>query len=138
LFAGNTVQEHAGELFSAGGYRQEPGVKKDSNVETFVAAKILIEQLALGRRPVLCSDGQATSEPRNRKSQFSSRRRPHLVFRGQDLSSNTMVLNVQARRRNFNFLPCKIARPGNEIENRDDEFSYQKEFGAGERSAYAT
>ena len=42
------------------GYREEPGVAKDSTTETFVAVRSADRQLALGRRPVLsCAPASA-------------------------------------------------------------------------------
>jgi glucose-6-phosphate 1-dehydrogenase len=48
------------------------------------------------------------------------------------------VLNVQPDEGISISFNAKLARPGNEIENVKMDFSYQAEFGAGERSAYAT
>ena len=47
------------------------------------------------------------------------RRAPHLVFRGQDLSSNTLVLNVQPDEGISISFHAKLPGPGNETENGD-------------------
>jgi glucose-6-phosphate 1-dehydrogenase len=60
------------------------------------------------------------------------------VFRGQDLSPNTLVLNVQPDEGISISFHTKL--PGQEMRLKTVtmDFSYQKEFGGGERSAYAT
>ena len=66
------------------------------------------------------------------------RRAPHLVFRGQDMSTNTLVLNIQPDEGISISFHAKL--PGQEMNLKTVtmDFSYQKEFGGGERSAYAT
>jgi len=66
------------------------------------------------------------------------RRAPHLVFRGQDLSSNALVLNVQPDEGISISFNAKL--PGQEMKLKTVtmDFSYQVAFGGGERSAYAT
>ena len=66
------------------------------------------------------------------------RRAPHLVFRGQDLSANALVLNVQPDEGISISFHAKL--PGQEMRLKTVtmDFSYQAEFGGGERSAYAT
>ena len=59
------------------GYRDEPGVRADSETETFIALQLRDRQLALGRRAVLPAHRQA-AWPRARgssRSRSASRRR---------------------------------------------------------------
>ena len=66
----------SGDSSLLNGYREEPGVAKNSATETFVAASLADRQLALGRRPVLSADRQAASlaaSPRS-PSSFAARR----------------------------------------------------------------
>src|SRR5258706_10960139 len=77
------------------GYRQEPGVKKDSNTETFVAAKLQIDNWRWAGVPFYLRTGKRLPS-RVTEIAIQFRKAPHLVFRGQNLSSNTMVLNVHA------------------------------------------
>jgi glucose-6-phosphate 1-dehydrogenase len=119
------------------GYRKEPGVKPDSATETFVAAKVQIDNWRWADVPFYLRTGKRLP---NRVSEIAIqfRRAPHLVFRGQDLSSNTLVLNVQPDEGISISFHAKL--PGQEMKLKTVtmDFSYQKEFGGGERSAYAT
>jgi glucose-6-phosphate 1-dehydrogenase len=66
------------------------------------------------------------------------RRAPHMVFRGQALSPNSLVLNIQPEE---GIAICFHAKPpGQEmrLQSVAMNFSYHAAFGDGERSAYAT
>ena len=66
------------------------------------------------------------------------RRAPHLVFRGEGLDANWLVLNIQPEE---GISICFYAKlPGQEMRLKQVSmnFSYHGEFGAEERSAYAT
>ncbi len=76
------------------GYRKEPGVKPDSTTETFVAAKLQIDNWRWAGVPFYLRTGKRLPS-RVTEIAIQFRRAPHLVFRGQHLSTNTMVLNVQ-------------------------------------------
>jgi glucose-6-phosphate 1-dehydrogenase len=119
------------------GYRQEPGVKKDSGTETFTAAKILIDNWRWAGVPFYLRTGKRLPS-RVTEIAIQFRKAPHLVFRGQDLSTNTLVLNVQPDEGISISFHAKL--PGQEMKLKTVtmDFSYQKEFGTGERSAYAT
>jgi len=119
------------------GYRQEPGVKKDSPTETFVAAKVHIDNWRWAGVPFYLRTGKRLPS-RVTEIAIQFRRAPHLVFRGQDLSTNTLVLNVQPDEGISISFHAKL--PGQEMKLKTVtmDFSYQKEFGGGERSAYAT
>src|SRR6266704_7174438 len=110
------------------GYRKEPGVNKDSTTETFVAAKVQIENWRWAGVPFyLRTCKRLPSRVTEIAIQF--RRAPHLVFRGQDLSTNTLVLNVQPDEGISISLHAKL--PGQEMKLKTVtmDFSYQKEFG---------
>ena len=119
------------------GYRQEPGVSKSSNTETFVAAKVQIDNWRWAGVPFYLRTGKRLPS-RVTEIVIQFKRAPHVVFRGQDLSTNTLVLNVQPDEGIS--ISFHVKRPGQEMKLKTVtmDFSYQKEFGAGERSAYAT
>jgi glucose-6-phosphate 1-dehydrogenase len=119
------------------GYRQEPGVKKDSTTETFVAAKLYIDNWRWAGVPFYLRTGKRMPK-RVTEIAIQFRRAPHVVFRGQDVSSNTLVLNIQPDEGISISFHAKL--PGQEMKLKTVtmEFSYQKEFGVGEHSAYAT
>ncbi len=119
------------------GYRKEPGVKKESATETFVAARLHIDNWRWAGVPFYLRTGKRLPS-RVTEIAIQFRRAPHLVFRGQDVSSNTLVLNVQPDEGISISFHAKL--PGQEMKLKTVtmDFSYQKEFGGGERSAYAT
>ncbi len=119
------------------GYRKEPGVAKESTTETFVALRLQIDNWRWAGVPFYLRTGKRLPS-RVSEIAIQFRRAPHLVFRGQDLSGNTLVLNVQPDEGISISFHAKL--PGQEMQLKTVtmDFSYQKEFGAGERSAYAT
>ena len=119
------------------GYREEPGVAKTSTTETFVAAKLQIDNWRWAGVPFYLRTGKRLPS-RVTEIAIQFRRAPHIVFRGQDLSSNALVLNVQPDEGISISFHAKL--PGQEMKLKTVtmDFSYQKEFGEGERSAYAT
>ncbi len=119
------------------GYRQEPGVKADSTTETYVAAKVQIDNWRWAGVPFYLRTGKRLPS-RVTEIAIQFRRAPHLVFRDQDLTTNTLVLNVQPDEGISITFHAKM--PGQEMKLKTVtmDFSYQKEFGGGERSAYAT
>jgi len=119
------------------GYRNEPGVAKDSITETFVAATVQIDNWRWAGVPFYLRTGKRLPS-RVSEIAIQFKRAPHLVFRGQDLTSNTLVLNVQPDEGISISFHAKVPGQALKLKNVTMDFSYQKEFGAGERSAYAT
>ena len=119
------------------GYQQEPGVTKNSGTETFVAAKVQIDNWRWAGVPFYLRTGKRLPS-RMTEIAIQFRRAPHQVFRGQNISANTLVLNVQPDEGISISFNAKL--PGQEMKLKTVtmDFSYQAEFGAGERSAYAT
>jgi glucose-6-phosphate 1-dehydrogenase len=119
------------------GYRNEPGVAKNSTTETFVAACLQIENWRWAGVPFYLRTGKRLPA-RLTEIAIQFRRAPHLVFRGQDLSTNALVLNVQPDEGISISFHAKL--PGQEMKLKTVtmDFSYQAAFGGGERSAYAT
>jgi glucose-6-phosphate 1-dehydrogenase len=119
------------------GYQEEPGVAKHSTTETFVAASLQIDNWRWAGVPFYLRTGKRLPS-RVTEIAIQFRRAPHLVFRGQDLSTNALVLNVQPDEGISISFNAKL--PGQEMKLKtvNMDFSYQAEFGAGERSAYAT
>jgi glucose-6-phosphate 1-dehydrogenase len=120
------------------GYRNEPGVAKASITETFVAAKVQIDNWRWAGVPFYLRTGKRLPS-RVTEIAIQFRRAPHQVFRGQnDVSANALVLNVQPDEGISISFNAKL--PGQEMKLKTVtmDFSYQAEFGGGERSAYAT
>jgi glucose-6-phosphate 1-dehydrogenase len=119
------------------GYRDEPGVAKNSITETFVALKLRIDNWRWADVPFYLRTGKRLPS-RVSEIAIQFRRAPHLVFRGQDVSANALVLNVQPDEGISISFNAKLPGPEMKLKTVTMDFSYQKEFGAGERSAYAT
>jgi glucose-6-phosphate 1-dehydrogenase len=120
------------------GYRQEPKVKSNSNVETYVALKLLIDNWRWSGVPFYLRTGKSlplsVSEAR---VQF--RPTPHVLFAaqcGQKLDSNALTLHLQPNEGISLRFNGKV--PGTSLEVRPVRmhFSYDAEFGAYTPEAY--
>ena len=120
------------------GYRQEPKVKPDSNVETYVAAKLLVDNWRWSGVPFYLRTGKSlpvsTSEVR---VQFC--RTPNVLFAaqcGQKLDPNSLVLRLQPDEGISLRFNGKV--PGTSVAVRPVRmhFSYDAEFGAYTPEAY--
>ncbi len=120
------------------GYRQEPKVKPDSNVETYVALKLLIDNWRWSGVPFYLRTGkylpQSASEVR-----IQFRRTPHVLFAvqcGQKLDANALTLRLQPNEGISLHFNGKI--PGISVSVRPVRmhFSYDAEFGAYTPEAY--
>src|SRR3984893_11878455 len=119
------------------GYRQEPGVSPSSTTETYVAARLLIDNWRWADVPFYLRTGKRLARQVSEIA-IHFRRAPHLVFRGQGLDANWLVLNIQPEE---GISICFYAKlPGQEMRLKQVSmnFSYHGAFGADERSAYAT
>jgi glucose-6-phosphate 1-dehydrogenase len=120
------------------GYRQEPKVKPDSNVETYVALKLFIDNWRWSGVPFFLRTGKnlplSTSEVR---VQF--RPTPHVLFAAQcgpNLDPNALTLRLQPNEGISLRFNGKV--PGASIEVRPVRmhFSYDAEYGAYTPEAY--
>jgi glucose-6-phosphate 1-dehydrogenase len=119
------------------GYRQEPNVNPASRTETFVAAKLLIDNWRWAGVPFYLRTGKRLAK-RTTEIMIEFRRAPHMVFRERDVEPNRLVLNIQPDEGISVAFGAK--RPGTEmsIGNVTMNFSYREGFGGASRSAYAT
>ena len=119
------------------GYRQERGVNTNSRTETFVAAKLLIDNWRWAGVPFYLRTGKRLGK-RSTEIVIEFRRAPHMVFRERDLEPNRLVLNIQPDEGISVSFVAK--RPGTEmnIGNVTMDFRYKEGFGEAPRSAYAT
>jgi glucose-6-phosphate 1-dehydrogenase len=122
---------------SVKGYREEEGVAPQSATETFVAARLLIDNWRWADVPFYIRSGKRMAH-RVTEIAIQFRRAPHLMFRGQNLTPNTMVLNIQPDEGISICFQTKL--PGQEMRMKAVamDFSYHAAFGGAERSAYAT
>jgi glucose-6-phosphate 1-dehydrogenase len=120
------------------GYRQETKVKTDSNVETYVALKLWIDNWRWSGVPFYLRTGKAlplsASEVR-----IQFRNTPHVLFAaqcGQKLDANALTLRLQPNEGISVRFNGKV--PGTSLQVRPVRmhFSYDSEFGAYTPEAY--
>jgi glucose-6-phosphate 1-dehydrogenase len=120
------------------GYRQEPKVKPDSNVETYVAAKLFVDNWRWSGVPFYLRTGKnlptSASEVR---VQF--RPTPNVLFAaqcGHHLDANAIVLRLQPNEGISLRFNGKVPGIGLEVRPVRMHFSYDAEFGAYTPEAY--
>jgi glucose-6-phosphate 1-dehydrogenase len=120
------------------GYRQEPKVKPDSDVETYVAAKLFIDNWRWSGVPFYLRTGKClplgASEVR-----IQFRRTPNVLFAaacGKKLDANSLTLRLQPNEGISMHFNGKV--PGAQVGVRPVRmhFSYDSEFGAYTPEAY--
>lgn len=120
------------------GYRQEPKVKTDSNVETYVALKLFIDNWRWSGVPFYLRTGKAlplsASEVR-----IQFRPAPHILFAAQcgtKLDANALTMRLQPDEGIYLRFNGKV--PGTSIQVRPVRmhFNYNTEFGAYTPEAY--
>jgi glucose-6-phosphate 1-dehydrogenase len=119
------------------GYRQEPGVKPDSATETFVALKLLVDNWRWSGVPFYLRSGKRLQRPVTEIA-IQFKRAPHMVFQGENVDPNALILNIQPDEGISLFFGAKA--PGGQMHIRPVtmDFQYRQAFGAGSREAYAT
>jgi glucose-6-phosphate 1-dehydrogenase len=119
------------------GYRDEPNVNPASKTETFVSAKLVIDNWRWAGVPFYLRTGKRLAK-RTTEILIQFRRAPHIVFREKDIQANRLILNIQPDEGICVSFGAK--RPGTEmsIGNVTMNFSYKEGFGGASRSAYAT
>ena len=133
-------QYFAGKVDSQlrGGYRQEPKVNPDSNVETYVALKLFVDNWRWSGVPFYLRTGKSLPYSASEvRVQF--RPTPHVLFAaecGQQLDPNALVLRLQPNEGISLRFNGKV--PGTSLAVRPVRmhFSYDAEFGAYTPEAY--
>jgi glucose-6-phosphate 1-dehydrogenase len=128
--------QHGGE--SLPGYRQEERVKPDSNVETFTALKLLIDNWRWSGVPFYLRTGKrlplSASEVR---VQF--RPTPHVLFAAQcgpSLDANALTIRLQPQEGISLRFNGKVPGTSTAVRPVRMHFSYDTEFGAYTPEAY--
>ncbi|MGB9336265.1 MAG: glucose-6-phosphate dehydrogenase [Candidatus Acidiferrales bacterium] len=119
------------------GYRQEPGVKPDSRTETYVAMKLSVDNWRWHGVPFYLRTGKRLSRSLTEIA-IQFRQAPHLVFQGEQLHANLLVINIQPDEGIS--LSFGAKSPGAQMHIRPVtmDFSYRTTFGGKPGSAYAT
>jgi glucose-6-phosphate 1-dehydrogenase len=119
------------------GYRQEPGVKADSATETFVALKLQVDNWRWSGVPFYLRTGKRLAKSFTEVA-IQFKKAPHLVFRGESLDENSLVLNIQPDEGISLSFGAKSPGEKMHIQPVTMDFQYRKTFGGESRPAYAT
>ena len=122
---------------SVAGYREEPGVKPDSTTETFVALKLFVDNWRWSGVPFYLRTGKRLARPAAEIA-VTFKRAPHMVFRGEPVEPNSLVLNIQPQEGISLSFGAKAPGSKLRIAPVTMDFRYRRAFGAGSREAYAT
>ncbi len=119
------------------GYRQEQGVKPDSATETFVGLKLYVDNWRWSGVPFYLRTGKRLAKPGTEVA-IGFKKAPHMVFQGESVESNSLVLNIQPDEGISLSFGAKA--PGGHMQIRPVtmDFRYRQSFGGGTRDAYAT
>ena len=122
------------------GYRQEPDVSPNSNIETFVAMKLSIENWRWAGVPFYVRTGKRMAA---RKTQIAIRFRgsPAALFRGTQVrepAPNWMLLRIQPDEGISMEFGAKIPGPMVKVGDVRMDFKYKDYFGAAPRTGYET
>jgi len=119
------------------GYRQEPGVKPESATETFVALKLMVDNWRWSGVPFYLRSGKRLPRPVTEIA-IRFKKAPHMVFQGNNVDANFLVLNIQPDEGISLSFGAKT--PGSQMEIRPVtmDFQYRQAFGGSSREAYAT
>jgi glucose-6-phosphate 1-dehydrogenase len=119
------------------GYRQEPGVDAHSTTETFAALKLDIDNWRWADVPFYLRTGKRMARGITEIA-IQFRRAPHMVFRGQGMNPNALVLNIQPDEGISICFHAKLPGQQMRLKQVAMEFRYRDAFGGDQRSAYAT
>ena len=120
------------------GYRQEGGVDKGSDTETFVALKLFVDNWRWADVPFYLRTGKRLpSQTTEIAIQF--KRVPHLLFKEtevEELDPNVLVIRVQPDEGISLTFGTKVPGPEVNVRTVDMEFDYESDFGSGTPEAY--
>jgi glucose-6-phosphate 1-dehydrogenase len=119
------------------GYRQEPGVKPDSSTDTFAALKLHVDNWRWSGVPFYLRSGKRLAHPHTEVA-ILFKRAPHMVFRGENTETNSLILNIQPEEGISLSFGAKTPGSQMHIGPVKMDFEYKNTFGASTRPAYAT
>jgi glucose-6-phosphate 1-dehydrogenase len=119
------------------GYREEPGVARNSATETFVAARLWIDNWRWAGVPFYVRTGKRLAERRT-EIVVGFRRAPHRVFRGREVTPNRLVLRIQPDEGIALGFGAKRPGAGMDLGDVRMDFRYREAFGPGSPGAYTT
>jgi glucose-6-phosphate 1-dehydrogenase len=121
----------------APGYPQEKGVKPDSATETYVALKLQVDNWRWSGVPFYLRTGKRLRRA-STEIAIQFKEAPHMLFRGDGVKPNWLVLNIQPDEGIS--LSFGAKSPGSQMNVRTVrmDFQYRQAFGGVSREAYAT
>lgn len=122
------------------GYRQEAKVAPDSSTETYVAAKLLIDNWRWAGVPFYLRTGKRLAK-RVTEVMVQFRRAPFALFRKtavQELPPNQLIMHLQPDEGISLGFEAKIPGPGMNLGTVDLKFAYTDYFGKESRTGYET
>jgi glucose-6-phosphate 1-dehydrogenase len=135
-------QYAAGEIDDARlpGYRTEPGVKSDSNTETFVALKLYVDNWRWAEVPFYVRTGKRM-HARTTEVVIRFKRPPFQLFRQtavDTLEANSLLIHIQPDEGISLHFGAKIPGPTVDIGDVDMKFKYAEYFGTHPMTGYET
>jgi glucose-6-phosphate 1-dehydrogenase len=119
------------------GYRHEPGVAPKSMTETYVAARLQVDNWRWSGVPIYLRSGKRLARP-GTEIAIRFKQAPHMVFRGEDVEPNSLVLNIQPDEGISLSFGAKSPGAAMRIQPVAMDFNYKQTFGGETREAYAT
>ncbi|MGH2820396.1 MAG: glucose-6-phosphate dehydrogenase, partial [Actinomycetota bacterium] len=120
------------------GYRDEEGVDTRSSTETFVAAKLLVDNWRWAGTPFYVRTGKRMpAQTTEIAIQFQSV--PHLLFQKtlvEELEPNQLIVRIQPHEGFSLSFGTKVPGPDVEVRTVDMEMDYETDFGSGTPEAY--
>jgi glucose-6-phosphate 1-dehydrogenase len=122
---------------AAPGYRQEPGVNPESPTETFVALKLQVDNWRWSGVPFYLRTGKRLAKAMTEIA-IRFKTAPHMVFQGESVEPNSLVLNIQPDEGISLSFGAKSPGSQMRISPVKMNFQYRQAFDGGSREAYAT
>jgi glucose-6-phosphate 1-dehydrogenase len=121
-------------------YRQSPKVNPESNTETYVAMKLLVDNWRWAGVPFYLRTGKCLPKKRS-EIVISFKKAPFSLFRGEDvgaLESNNLVLHIQPEEGIALEFGAKIPGPKVMLSGVQMQFNYHDYFGQSSSTGYET
>lgn len=123
-------------------YRSEPGVAPDSNTDTFVAMKLLIDSWRWAGVPFYIRTGKCMPG-RYTEVAIEFRHAPNMMFRDSHVKRmgvppNMLILRIQPNEGIGMCFNAKVPGPGQMLSPVEMNFNYRDYFGANPSTGYET
>src|SRR5262249_54967478 len=119
------------------GYRQEPGVSRESNVETFAAVKFFIDNWRWAEVPFYLRSGKRLARKCSEIA-VTFKQIPHRLFgeAGDHIAPNNLIIKIQPEEGVSLTFAAKVPGPKMHIRSVNMDFNYGPGFGVVSAPAY--